>query len=151
MGDRVGDIIKKRFGVTLPVGFSFRKVLTKGQYKQALIHLNMAEGGFATNRSLWATQMDNFNQIVLSIVYKKLAIGVVRGNEFGSLSSTLLRTRFPNLAAVFERCHNARLANPVPYAYSRLLGTFSRDIKPRERDKLCKELQIGYQEFINKI
>lgn len=151
MGDRVGDIIKKRFGVTLPVGFSFRNVLTRGQYKQAIIHLNMAEGGFATNRSLWATQMDNFNQIILSIVYKKLAMSVVRSYEFGSLSSTLLRTRFPNLAAVFERCHNARSLNPVPHPYSRLLGTFSRDIKPGERDKLCKELRIGYQEFINKV
>lgn len=151
MGDRVGDIVKKRFDATLPVGSSFRNVLNRGQYRQALVHLNMAEGGFATNRSLWVTQMDNFNQIILSIVYRKLGIGVLRGSEFGSLSSNLLRAHFPNLAAVFERCHNARLANPVPHAYSRLLGTFPRDIKPGERDKLCKELKIAYGEFISKI
>lgn len=151
MGDRIGDIIKERYGVTLPLGFSFRRVLTRGQYKQALLHLNMAEGGFATNRSLWATQMDNFNQIILTAVYKKLGMNVARGNEFGSLSSTLLKRRFPNIAAVFERCHNARLLNPVPHPYSRLLGTFSRDIKPKERDKLCKELKIAYQELIDKI
>ncbi len=150
MGDRVGDIIKERYGVTLPLGFSFRRVLARGQYKQALLHLNMAEGGFATNRSLWATQMDNFNQIILTVVYKKLGMNVARGNEFGSLSSTLLKRQFPNIAAVFDRCHNARLLNPVPHPYSRLLGTFSRDIMPRERDELCKELKIAYQEFIDK-
>ena len=120
------------------------------QYRQLLLHLNMAEGGFATNRSLWVTQMDNFNQIFLSVIYKKLGLNISRGNEFSSLSSTLLRRQFPNMSAVFERCHNARLINPVPHAYSRLLGTFSRDIKPRERDKLCKELKIAYQEFVIK-
>jgi len=151
MGDKVGEILRKRYGVTLPTGFSFRKVLNRGQYKQALLHLNMAEGGFATNRSLWATQMDNFNQIILFVIYRKLGTNVTWDNVFGSLASRKLRHQFPNVAAVFKRCHEARLLNPVPHAYSRLLGTFSRDIKPRERDNLCKELKIAYQEFINKI
>ena len=151
MGDRVGDIIKKRFGLTLPLGFSFRNVLNRGQYKQAIIHLNMAEGGFATNRSLWATQMDNFNQLILGTIYIKLKMRVTRGNEFGSLRSTLLRTEYPILAPVFQVCHDARLANPVPHAYSILLGTYSRDIKPRERDKLRSQLKVAYEELINKI
>ena len=143
----MGEILTGRYGLTLPAGYSFRKIFNKYQYRQLLLHLNMAEGGFATNRSLWVTQMDNFNQIFLSVIYRKLGMTISRGDEFGSLSSILLRRQFPNMAAIFERCHNARLINPVPHPYSRLLGTFSRDIKPRERDKLCKELKIAYQEF----
>lgn len=150
-GDKVGEILKKRYGVTLPLGFSFRKVLNRRQYKQALLHLNMAEGGFATSRSFWVTQMDNFNQILLFVVYKKLGMSIAWDNIFGSLSSPHLRSRLANVAAVFDRCHKARSSSPVPHAYSRLLGTFSRDLKPRERDKLCKELKIAYQELIDKI
>ena len=148
VGDRLGEILKKRYDVRLPVGFSFRKVFSRRQYKAAVVHLNMAEGGYATNRSLWATQMDNFNQIVLTLLFKKLGMNVQRGDEFGSLGSASLKTHFPNVAEVFRRCHNARLTSPVPHPYSRLLGTFSRDIKPGERDKLRKELKIAYQELI---
>lgn len=151
IGDRIGEILQKRYEIRLPAGFSFRHVFSRRQYKAALYHINMAEGGYATNRSLWATQMDNFNQIILTLLFNKLGVRVSRGDEFGSLTSSLLRTQFPNVAAVFERCHNARRINPVPHPYSRLLGTFSRDIKPRERDKLRKELKIAYQEFIDKI
>jgi hypothetical protein len=151
MGDRIGDIIKKMFKLTLPLGFSFSNVLNRGQYKQAIIHLNMAEGGFATNRSLWATQMDNFNQIILGIIYKKLNIHVPRGDEFGSLSSTSLKTKFPILAGVFNECHKVRSENLVPHAYSRLLGTYSRDITLRGRDKLCRQLKVAYEELVNKI
>ncbi len=151
MGDRIGDIIKKRFKLTLPLGFSFRNVLNSRQYEQAIIHLNMTEGGFATNRSLWATQMDNFNQIILGIIYRKLQMRVRRGDEFGSLSSTSLKTEFPILAGVFNECHKVRSKNPVPHAYSRLLGTYSRDITPRGRDNLCAQLRVAYEELVNRI
>lgn len=150
IGDRIGEILQKRYEIRLHTSFSFRKAFSRGQYRQALLHLNMAEGGYATNRSLWATQMDNFNQIILTLLFNRLGMNVGRGDEFGSLTSSLLRAQFPNVAAVFERCHNARLINPVPHPYSRLLGTFSRGIKPGERDKLRKELKIAYQEFIDK-
>lgn len=150
MGDRIGEILKERYGLVLPSGYSFRRVLNKRQYKQALLHLNMAEGGFAVNRSLWATQMDNMNQILLFVAYRQLGLNISYPNVFASLSSTLLRGRFPSVAAVFQRCHDARLQNPVPHAYSRLLGAFSRDIKPSMRDRLCKELKVAYQEFVDK-
>jgi len=149
-GDRIGEILQHRYGLNLPVGFSFRTVFNHSQYKQALLHLNMAEGGFATNRSLWVTQMDNFNQIVLIVLYAKLAIQVTKSYEFGSLSSRQLRNQFPNLAAAFENCHNLRLSNPIPHAYSRLLGTYSRDVKPRERDDSRAQLKVAYQELIDK-
>lgn len=150
MGDRIGEILKERYGLVLPTGYSFRRVLNKGQYKQALLHLNMAEGGFATNRSLWVTQMDNMNQILLFVTYRQLGMRVSYPNTFGSLSSALLRGRFPSVAAVFQRCHDARLQNPVPHAYSSLLGEFSRDIKPSMRDRLCGQLKVAYQEFVDK-
>lgn len=149
-GDRLGQILRTRYEISLSAGYVFRGVFSRRQYKQALLHVDMAEGGFATNRSLWATQMDNFNQLILTLLYKRLGLHVVKGNEFGSLSSVLLRTNFPNAAAVFDRCHTARLSNPVPHPYSRLLGTFSRDIKPREREALRKELKVAYQEFVDK-
>lgn len=151
IGDRIGEILQQRYKLNLPTGFSFRRVFNRRQYRQALLHLNMAEGGFATNRSLWVTQMDNFDQIILTVLYNKLVIPVTRGNEFGSLSSTILRNRFPSLVAAFQNCHDLRLSNPVPHPYSRLLGTYSRDIKPRERDDLMAELKVAYQELINKV
>lgn len=150
MGDRIGEIINKRYSVTLPTSFSFRKVLNKRQYKQALLHLQNAEGGFATNRSFWVTQMDNFNQILLFIVYKKLGMSVSYDNVFGSITSRKLVRQFPNMAGFFQQCHELRSSSFVAHAYSRLLGTFSRDVKPKERDKLCKGLGIAYQEFVNK-
>jgi hypothetical protein len=150
IGDRVGDIIKKRYGVSIPVSFSFRHILSRGQYKQIMLHLNMAEGSFATNRSLWVVQMDNINQIFLTLIYRKLCIPVPMGQEFGAIKSSSLGTSFPNLAAIFERCHDASRENPVPHAYSRLLGNFSRNIKVRRRDNLVRELKTAYQEFINK-
>lgn len=149
IGDRIGEILQHRYKVNLPTGFSFRSVFNRGQYRQALLHLNMAEGGFATNRSLWVTQMDNFDQIILIVLYAKLRIRVRRGGEFGSLSSRTLRNRFPRLAAAFQDCHNLRLSNPIPHAYSRLLGTYSRDIKVQERDNLTADLKVAYQELIN--
>jgi hypothetical protein len=151
IGDRIGEILQQRYKLNLPTGFSFRRVFNRRQYRQALLHLNMAEGGFATNRSLWVTQMDNFDQMILTVLYNKLVIPVTRGNEFGSLSSTILRNRFPSLAAAFQNCHDLRLSNPIPHPYSRLLGTYSRDIKPRERDDLTAELKVAYQELINKV
>ena len=148
-GDRIGEILRQRYKLNLPTGFSFRSVFKGRQYKQALLHLNMAEGGFATNRSLWVTQMDNFDQIILTVLYDKLGITVVTGNEFASLSSTILRNRFPSLAAAFQDCHGLRLSNTIPHPYSRVLGTYSRDIKPRERDNLTADLKVAYQELIN--
>lgn len=151
IGDIVGEILQKRYGVTLPTSFSFRRVLGTRRYRRALLHLRMAEGGFATNRSFWVTQMDNFNQILLFVVYTKLGMRIAWSNVFGSLSSRRLRSAFPNVAAVFAKCHEVRSSSPVPHAYSRQLGAFSRDVKLRERDKLCKELKTAYQEFIDKI
>jgi hypothetical protein len=151
IGDRIGEILQHRYELNLPAGFSFRRVFSRRQYKQALLHLNMAEGGFATNRSLWVTQMDNFDQIILTVLYAKLGIQVTRGDEFGSLSSRKLRNRFPSLAAVFQKCHDLRLSNPIPHPYSRLLGTYSRDIKPREREDLTTGLKVAYQELINRM
>ena len=151
VGDRIGEILRKRYGFTSPSSFSFRHVLNRTQYKQALLHLNMAEGGFATNRSFWVTQMDNFNQILLFVTFRKISISVTLDNVFGSLSSTALRNRFPNVAAVFKKCHDFSRITPVPHAYARALGAFARDLKPKERDELCKELKIAYQEFVNKI
>jgi retron-type reverse transcriptase len=150
-GDRVGEILRHRYRLNLPAGFSFRRVFNRSQYKQALRQLNMAEGGFATNRSLWVTQMDNFDQIILIVLYKELGIPVPGGDEFGSLSSRTLKNRFPSVAAAFQKCHELRSSNPVPHAYSRLLGTYSRDIKPRERDDLTADLRSAYQELINKV
>ena len=150
LGDRIINIFKKRYSVKFSDGFSFRKILNRAQYKQSLLHLDMAEGSFATNRSLWVTQMDNFNQILLTVIFKEIGVSVVEGKEFGSLQSGLLRARFPTLSAMFERCHKARLSSPVPHPYSRLLGTFSRDIKPRERDLIIRGLKTAYQEFVNK-
>jgi len=149
IGDRIGEILRHRYKLNLPAGLSFRRVFNRRQYRQALLHLNMAEGGFATNRSLWVTQMDNFNQIVLIVLYAKLGMRVTTGDEFGSLLSRRLRNRFPNLAAAFKKCHNLRLSNPIPHAYSRLLGTYSRDIRLRERDNLTTQLIVAYQELIN--
>jgi len=151
VGDKIGEILRKRYGVTSPSSFSFRHVLNRNQYKQALLHLITAEGGFATNRSFWVTQMDNFNQILLFVTFRKIGISVTLDKVFGSLSSTTLRNRFPNVAAVFKKCHDFSRITPVPHAYARALGTFARDLKPKERDELCKELKIGYQEFVNKI
>ena len=131
-GDRISEIIVKRYGIKIPTGFSFRTVLTKSEYRQAVLHLNWAEGGFATNRSFWATQMDNFNQILLTVVYKKLGVSFTRGSEFGAMASKSLITQFPNLAAVFKNCHDIRSSNPVPHSYSTLLGTFSRSLKPKK-------------------
>lgn len=151
IGDRIGEILQHRYKLNLPAGLSFRTVFSHSQYRQALLHLDMAEGGFATNRSLWVTQMDNFNQIVLTVLYVKLGMQVAIGDEFGSLLSRKLRNRFPNLAAAFRKCHNLRLSNPIPHPYSRLLGTYSRDVKLRERDNLTRVLEVAYQELINKM
>jgi hypothetical protein len=81
IGDRIGEILRQRYKLNLPADFSFRRVFNRRQYRQALLHLNMAEGGFAANRSLWVTQMDNFNQIVLTVLYIKLGMQVGRGDE----------------------------------------------------------------------
>lgn len=151
IGDRIGEILRHRYKLNLPTGFSFRRVFNRRQYRQALLHLNRAEGGFATNRSLWVTQMDNFDQIILMVLYKKLGISVAKGYEFGSLSSTLLRNQFPSLAAAFQKCHDLRSSNPITHPYSRVLLTYSRDIRPRERDKLTAELKAAYQELISKM
>ncbi|MGA8849253.1 MAG: reverse transcriptase domain-containing protein [Dehalococcoidia bacterium] len=151
IGDRIGEILRQRYKLNLPAGFSFRRVFNRRQYRQALLHLNMGEGGFAANRSLWVTQMDNFNQIVLTVLYIKLGMQVRRGDEFRSLLSRRLRNRFPNLVAAFKKCHNLRSSNPIPHPYSRSLGTYSRDVKHRERDNLTKVLKVAYQELINKM
>lgn len=151
IGDRIGEILRHRYKLNLPTGFSFRRVFNRRQYRQALLHLNRAEGGFATNRSLWVTQMDNFDQIILMVLYKKLGMSVAQGYEFGSLPSTLLRNQFPSLAAAFQKCHDLRSSNPITHPYSRVLLTYSRDIRPRERDRLTAELKAAYQELINKI
>lgn len=151
LGDRIGSLLAQRYGLRMPPGFSFRTVFGNKRYKPALLQLNMAEGSFAVNRSLWVTHMDNFNQLLLHVAYRKVGISILWGDEFGSLSSLALRTHFPTVAVVFQRCHDARLSNPVPHAYSKLLQTFPRDIRPREQQKLYKELKSAYQEFVGRI
>jgi len=150
MGDRIGDILKKRYDINLPPNFGFRKVFDRGQYKQALTHLDQAEGGFATQRAFWVTQMDNFNQILLFVTMKKLGVRVDMDGVFGSLSSNLLRNNFPSLAAVCDRCHDLRSSSFVAHAYSSRNKTFTGDLKVRQRDRLYKQLKIAYQEFINR-
>ncbi|MBA2084205.1 hypothetical protein DMTZ50_0006 [Dehalococcoides mccartyi] len=150
-GDRIGEILQKRYKIVLCPGFSFRNILRQKEYHQALIHLNMAEGNFVTNRSLWVTQMDCFNQILLWKVYKKVGLKVKIGNEFASISATVLTHNFSNIAAVFKDCHDLRSSNQVSHAFSKSLGTYSQDIKIIQREKLHKNLKIAYQEFVDKI
>ena len=52
LGDRVGSLLAQRYRLRMRPGFSFRTVFGSKRYKPALLQLNMAEGSFATNRSL---------------------------------------------------------------------------------------------------
>lgn len=98
IGDRIGDIIKKRYGVKLPASFSFRKMLRLSDYRQALFHLNQAEGAFDTQRAFWAVQMDNVNQLMLYAVFnRKLHMPIAYPDIFASIDSKRLKSTFPDL------------------------------------------------------
>ena len=95
--------------------------------------------------------MDNFNQMLLSRAYRRAGIAVHWTDIFGSIDSLTLRNRFPTVAVTFKNCHALRLISSVPHAYSKTLGTFARDVKIRERDRVQAGLRSGYQEYIRKI
>lgn len=151
MGDRIGDILKSRYQIVLPPTFSFRKAFSRGQYSNALIHLIEAEGCFVTQRDVWVTQMDNFNQIVLVIIFAKLSINVPKKAVFGALDQTILRSQFPNIASAFTRCHGTRCDSKVSHAFSHRKGTYTSGLKPRARETLRAALKMAYQEFVDKI
>jgi hypothetical protein len=150
VGDRIGELLKARFRLTIPTTFSFRGVLTRQQYAHALRQLNNAEGNYATNRSLWVTYMDNFNQILLIKAYDRVGSTIQWTDVFGSIDSLALRRYFPSLAASFKSCHTLGRISPVPHAWSKTLGTFARDVKVKERGRVEASLRVGYQEFISK-
>jgi len=151
VGDPICDILKARFRPIIPSDFSFRRVLAVDEYRAALTQLSSAEGYYFTNRSLWVTHIDNFNQMLLSKAYLRTGIAVNIDSVFGSIDSTVLRTTFPSVAVSFKECHAFRVICLVPHLWSRTLGTFSREIKIRERDKILASLRSGYQEFARKI
>ena len=104
----------------LPASFNFRKMLKLSDYKQALLHLNQAEGAFDTQRAFWLIQMDNVNQLILYTIFnKKLHMPIVYPDVFGSIDSTRLKNMFPNLQLYFKDCHQKRSSSFISHAYSK--------------------------------
>lgn len=152
LGDRIGDILKKRYAIRLPSSVSFRKILRVPQYKQALLHLNQAEGAFNTNRAFWVTQMDNFNQIVLYAIFnRELGKAIQYPDVFKYIDLRKLRRTFPNLAKFFKECHKMRCSSFISHAYSKDRARFTTDLKVRGRNKLRRNLKIAYQELVDKV
>jgi hypothetical protein len=150
-GDPIGVLLKTRFKISLPTEFSFRQVFSREEYMPALTQLNSAEGSYLTNRSLWVTHLDNFNQMILEKTYEIVGMNIDWGDVFGSIDSIVLRNTFPDVAATFKDCHRLRLICPVPHVYSRTLRTFARDIRIKERNRIESVLRTGYLEFIRNI
>lgn len=150
IGDRIGEIIKKRYGVMLPASFNFRKMLKLSDYKQALLHLNQAEGAFDTQRAFWLVQMDNVNQLILYTIFnKKLHMPIAYPDVFGSIDSTRLKNMFPNLQLYFKDCHKKRSSSFISHAYSKEKNTYTTDLRIIDRNKQRNSLKKAYQELVN--
>lgn len=150
IGDRIGEIIKKRYAVKLSPPFNFRKIFRVAEYKQALIILNSAEGSYDVRRVFWLVQMDCFNQLVLYRIFnKKLGMAISYVDVFGSLSSKKLKSNFPNLAKSFEDCHKRRSSSFVTHVYSKEKNRFTTDLKVKDRGKVRGNLKIAYQELVD--
>jgi len=127
-------------------------MLRVAEYKQALLHLNQAEGAFATNRAFWVTQLDNFNQILLYAIFnRELHMRVGWPNVFSVFDSKILQRKYPNLSIFFKKCHKLRSSSFVAHAYSRDRSRFTTDLTIKARNKLRRELKIAYQELVDTI
>jgi len=150
VGDRLGEILKSRFGLTIPASLSFRKKLSQSEYKQGLLHLNHAEGAFDMQRSVWVVQMDCLNQIILYMVFnRKVHLKIDYGNVFASIDSKKLKAHFPTVVSAFKKLHKRRSSSFQAHAYSIEQKKFATDLKIKERNKLLKELKDAYQELVN--
>ncbi|MFC2024318.1 reverse transcriptase domain-containing protein [Chloroflexota bacterium] len=150
--DLIREILRRRYRTKIPSSIRFQKPLGIRSYKQALIHLNQSEGSFDTNRAFWVTQTDNFNQILLHMIFhKKLKIKIQYADVFASLTNNELRSNYPNLAAAFSKTHKIRCSSFVSHAYSKEKGAFTTDLKIKQRNELAKLLGTAYQEFINNL
>ena len=150
--DRIADILGTRYRIPSRLGFDFRTALGQRYYRRALGHLLEAESSFRTQRSRYVLQMDNFNQILVKVLFKRYPgqAHMRWENVWGAISHQGLNRDFPTFANVASNCHKLRTSSPEPHPYSQTLGAFGREVKVGQRDRLVAQLRAGYREFVTR-
>ena len=149
--DRIGEILAGKYRVKLPKGFDFRGLLGQHLYRPALARLLESEVSFVTQRSRYVSQVDNFNQILVKVLFRRYkATGSILWRDvWASIDQRDLNRDFPTFANVAKRCHELRTSSPEPHPYSQTLGAFGREIRVGQRNRLVSNLRSAYQELVD--
>lgn len=150
--DRIAEILRKKYKLTIPLSFDFRSVLGTVYYKRALGHLMEAERSYKTQRSRFVSQMDNFNQILLKALFKKYPshARIPWNRIWSSINYKPLNADCPIFAHAAKSCHRLRTSSPEPHPYSQTLGSFGREVTVGQRNRLVSQLKGAYREFVSK-
>ena len=150
--DRIGEILKARYKTPTRDGFDFRSVLGSSYYRRALAHLLEAERSFKTQRSRYVCQMDNFNQILVKVLFRRYPGQKKKPWDqiWSSISHAGLTRDFPTFSQIAKLCHELRTSCPEPHPYSQTLGAFGREVTVGQRNRFEARLRSGYQEFVRR-
>ena len=151
--DKIADILRRKYKLTIRPGFDFRNVLGNVYYKRALGHLMEAERSYKTQRSRFVCQMDNFNQILLKVLFKKYPSHAKIPWEkiWGAIDYKPLNADFPTFTRMAKWCHSLRTSCPEPHPYSQTLGAFGREVTVWQRNQVVSRIKISYKEFVSEV
>ena len=137
----------EKFNVIVPDGLDFRTVFSP-DYDQAVDHLRRAMRYYNTDPIAFVTSLDNFNQVIAIKVIEILEGRTIPRHEYGNILRALANN-YGAISVHFLECHDLRSRSRGPHAWATSLGAWSQDVSHVQKKRLVRNVQVGYQQFVN--
>jgi len=155
----VDEILRRNFEIET---VNWKKILKK-DYKHANSLLIMTESNFESNPSAWMGNMDSFNDLVIHNIAKILHNIGSRSNlprylnrnghftEYGNFlkSGEYFEREVPNMTENLCSFHERRNRLTTSHPKDKRTLIICNPLKPVERDKYIKKLNVGYKDMID--
>ena len=147
---------KDVFGLTSDL--EWNRLLGKQAHSELQRRAVLIRGKWSGNPSVMVTVLDNFNDLMLQRLSRKLgslrlafrkAAGKYAIPDYGSwLKHPSVAAALPKATPILISCHNLRLKADIAHATSKKTGKFTRAVTYKEKDRIVRELRAAYREWI---